>query len=68
MKGRYFWNRRTTENLKTAIDFFEQAIAKDPAYESPIPGWRTLMQFFRIMPLLLQKMTLEKLWPQPARR
>src|SRR6476660_3149133 len=32
MKGRYFWNKRTTENLQKAIDYFEQAIGKDPAY------------------------------------
>ena len=28
LKGRYFWNKRTTENLKKAIDYFEQAIGK----------------------------------------
>jgi TolB-like protein/Flp pilus assembly protein TadD len=32
LKGRYFWNKRTTENLQKAIDYFEQAIGKDPAY------------------------------------
>ena len=38
LKGRYFWNKRTTDNLKTAIDFFEQAIAKDPAYAVAYSG------------------------------
>ena len=38
LKGRYFWNKRTTENLKKAIDFFEQAIAKDPAYAVAYSG------------------------------
>jgi TolB-like protein/Tfp pilus assembly protein PilF len=32
LKGRYFWNRRTGENLKKSIDYFNQAIAADPNY------------------------------------
>ena len=38
LKGRYFWNKRTTDNLKTAIGFFEQAVAKDPAYAVAYSG------------------------------
>ena len=38
LKGRYFWNKRTADNLKTAIDFFEKAIAKDPAYAVAYSG------------------------------
>ena len=38
MKGRYFWNKRTTENLTKAIDYFEQAIGKDPAYALAYSG------------------------------
>src|SRR5262249_5748078 len=38
LKGRYFWNRRTGENLKTAIDYFQQAIDKDPAYALAYAG------------------------------
>jgi TolB-like protein/DNA-binding winged helix-turn-helix (wHTH) protein/Tfp pilus assembly protein PilF len=30
LKGRYFWNKRTGESLKKAIDYFNQAIEKDP--------------------------------------
>lgn len=29
-KGRYFWNRRTVGDLKTAIKYFNEAIEKDP--------------------------------------
>ena len=29
LKGRYFWNKRTTHGLQQAIDYFQQAIAKD---------------------------------------
>ena len=38
LKGRYFWNKRTTENLKKAIDYFEQAIGKDPGYALAYSG------------------------------
>jgi TolB-like protein/Flp pilus assembly protein TadD len=30
LKGRYFWNKRTTEGLKKAVDYFNQSIEKDP--------------------------------------
>ena len=32
LKGRYYWNKRTGEDLKRAIEYFNQAIAKDPNY------------------------------------
>jgi len=32
LKGRYFWNKRTADGLKKAIDYFNQAIEKDPNY------------------------------------
>ncbi len=31
LKGRYFWDRRTPEALNQAIDYFTQAIVKDPS-------------------------------------
>lgn len=31
LKGRYFWSRRTPEDLTKAVDFFTQAIVKDPS-------------------------------------
>jgi tetratricopeptide (TPR) repeat protein len=30
LKGRYFWNRRTPDDLNKAVDYFTQAIVKDP--------------------------------------
>jgi serine/threonine-protein kinase len=30
-KGRFHWNRRTNEDLKKAIRFFEESLARDPA-------------------------------------
>ncbi|MFY9528678.1 MAG: tetratricopeptide repeat protein [Candidatus Acidiferrales bacterium] len=38
LKGRYFWNKRTADGLKTAVDYFNQAIAKDPNYAQPYSG------------------------------
>jgi TolB-like protein len=32
LKGRYIWNRRTAENLKKALNYFEAAAQKDPDY------------------------------------
>jgi TolB-like protein/Flp pilus assembly protein TadD len=38
LKGRYFWNRRTGENLKKAADYFQQSIGKDPRYALAYSG------------------------------
>jgi serine/threonine protein kinase/Tfp pilus assembly protein PilF len=32
LKGLYFWNKRTEDNIRKAIDCFEQAIQLDPNY------------------------------------
>ncbi len=32
LNGRYYWNQRTREGLKKAIEFFERALQKDPRY------------------------------------
>ncbi len=31
-KGRFHWNRRTNEDLKKAVGFFEESLARDPAF------------------------------------
>ncbi len=38
LKGRYFWNMRTGEGLNKAIEYFEQAIQKDPKYALAYTG------------------------------
>jgi TolB-like protein/Flp pilus assembly protein TadD len=38
LKGRYFWNRRTGQNLKKAADYFQQAIGKDSKYALAYSG------------------------------
>jgi len=32
LQGQYFWNKRTEVGLKKGLDYFQQAIEKDPAY------------------------------------
>src|SRR5437660_409781 len=38
LKGRFFWNKRTGADLKHAIEYFNQAIAKDPNYALAYAG------------------------------
>lgn len=38
LKGRYYWNRRTTDSLRKAIEYFEQAVARDPNYAMAYAG------------------------------
>ena len=32
LKGRYYWNKRTDEGFEKAVNFFNQALEKDPTY------------------------------------
>ncbi|HKZ53061.1 MAG TPA: tetratricopeptide repeat protein, partial [Candidatus Acidoferrales bacterium] len=32
LKGRYYWNKRSPEGLKKGLEYFQEAIEKDPAY------------------------------------
>jgi TolB-like protein/Tfp pilus assembly protein PilF len=38
LKGRFYWNKRTPESLKQAIDFYQQAIDKDANYALAYSG------------------------------
>jgi tetratricopeptide (TPR) repeat protein len=38
LKGRYYWNRRTAENLKKAIEQFKAATDRDPNYALAFGG------------------------------
>ncbi len=38
LKGLYFWNKRTPDNVRKGIEFFEQAIAEDPSYALAYAG------------------------------
>ncbi len=38
LKGLYFWNKQSTESIRMAARYFEQAIAEDPAYALAYTG------------------------------
>jgi len=38
MRGRFFWNKRTDEGLRKAIEYFEHTIEKDPNYALAYAG------------------------------
>ena len=38
LKGRYWWNKRTEEGFNKGIEYFQQAIAKDPTYALAYSG------------------------------
>src|SRR5438067_12110055 len=47
LKGRFFWNKRTADDLRRSIDYFDQAIAKDPNYALAYAG---LAQAWNLLP------------------
>jgi TolB-like protein/Tfp pilus assembly protein PilF len=48
LKGRFFWNKRTGNDLKTAGEFFERAVAADPTYAGAYAG---LAQTYLLIPV-----------------
>jgi TolB-like protein/Flp pilus assembly protein TadD len=38
LKGRYLWNKRTTETISRAVEYFERAIGLDPRYAHAYVG------------------------------
>jgi serine/threonine-protein kinase len=41
LKGRYLWNRRNEQDLKKAVEYFNQAIQKDPNFALAYSGLAT---------------------------
>jgi TolB-like protein/Tfp pilus assembly protein PilF len=48
LKGRYYWNKRTGEDLKKGIDHFRQAIDMDPNYALAYAG---LADCYNVLPI-----------------
>ncbi len=47
LKGRFYWNKRTPDGLKKAVEYFEHAVALDPAW--PL-GYAGLADAYLLMP------------------
>ena len=53
LQGRYQWNQRTLEGLQQSIDYFQQAIQKDPRYALAYAGQAdayALIADFNVLP------------------
>jgi TolB-like protein/class 3 adenylate cyclase/Tfp pilus assembly protein PilF len=53
LKGRYYWNTRTEDGLKKAIEYFEKALQKDPRYalaHSGLADSYALLALFEFLP------------------
>jgi tetratricopeptide (TPR) repeat protein len=53
LQGRFYWNKRTPASLRTAVDFFAQAIVRDPKYAPSYVGLAdcyNLLREFSAMP------------------
>jgi serine/threonine protein kinase/Tfp pilus assembly protein PilF len=48
LKGRFYWNKRTGQDFKKAIDYFNQAIAADPNYAL---GYAGLADAYGLLPI-----------------
>ena len=51
LKGRFFWNRRSPEDLSKAVEYFQQAIERDPSYA---PAYSGLSDAYRMFGLQVQ--------------
>ena len=47
LKGRFFWNKRTAVDLRKSIEYFNQAIEKDPGYAQ---AYAALAQSWKLLP------------------
>jgi tetratricopeptide (TPR) repeat protein len=53
LKGEYHWTKRTPDDLNKAVDYFTQAIVKDPSYAPAYVGLAdcyNLLREFSVMP------------------
>jgi eukaryotic-like serine/threonine-protein kinase len=49
LTGRFYWNKRTPQGLEKSIDYFEQAVARDPRYAI---AYAALADSYRLLPEL----------------
>ena len=64
VKGRFFWNKRTEEGVKTAIEYFNQAVEKDPSYALAYGGLADSYSTLGIPEALLGGMPPREVFPK----
>ncbi len=53
LKGRYHWNKRNPEGVQKAVDYFQQALNRDPVYPLAYAGLAdtyAYLSFFHVVP------------------
>src|SRR5215471_7503980 len=63
LKGRFFWNKRSGVDLRKAIEYFQQAIARDPNYAL---AYASLADSYLLLPNYGNASTLESIPPARA--
>ncbi len=53
LRGRFYWNKRTIESLKQAVDYYNQAIQKDPNYALAYAGLAETYVLFPVYTIAL---------------
>jgi TolB-like protein/lipopolysaccharide biosynthesis regulator YciM len=56
LQGRYFWNKRTEADIRKSIDYFQNAIDKDPTYALAYSG---LADAYSVLPSYTNDMGLD---------
>lgn len=67
LNGRYYWNKRTEDSFKKAIEFFERAICSDPNYALAYAGLADGYNLLASQEALLGGLSPKEMFP-PARR
>jgi tetratricopeptide (TPR) repeat protein len=49
IKGRYSWNKRTPEAMRTALEFFKEAVDIDPGYAGAYSGMADVYNLFGLL-------------------
>jgi DNA-binding winged helix-turn-helix (wHTH) protein/tetratricopeptide (TPR) repeat protein len=60
LKGRYYWNKMTSEGLHRSLDCFSDAIAKDPSYSLAYAGMAASYVHMEIYGLMLPSEAMPK--------
>lgn len=61
LQGRFYWNKRTPEDLRTAAEYFKQAITLDPDYALAYSG---LADCYSLLPVYDSKTKPQETLPQ----